>query len=99
MEAVTFPLQTTVVWLFSTITTDSKPSKGDTERVWVAATVMEGMEGAEEASFLSGHREAAPMSFLDISIVVFRLVKVLVAGQFGDMDCCRDWKIFQKKEK
>lgn len=44
MEAVSFPLQTTVVWLFSTITTDSKPSKGGTERVWVGATVMEGVE-------------------------------------------------------
>ena len=54
IKATSFSLQTTVVWLFSTITIDSKPSKGGTERIWVGATVMEGVEGAEEASFLSG---------------------------------------------
>ena len=95
METVSFPLQTTVVWLFSTIATDRKPSKRGTERIWVGATVMEGVEGAEEASFLSGHRETAPMSFLDISTVEFRLVKELVAVKVGDLHCCRDWKIYK----
>ena len=42
MEAVSFTLQTTVVWLFSTIATDRKSSKRGTERIWVGATVMEG---------------------------------------------------------
>ena len=65
MEAVSFPLQTTVVWFFSTFATDRKPSKGGTEWVLVEATVMEEVEGAEEVSFLSGHREAAPMSFFE----------------------------------
>ena len=36
---------------------------------------------------------------LDISIVEFRLVKNLVAGKVGDLDCCQDWKIFKEKGK
>ena len=88
MGVVSFPLQMTMAWLLSTVATDSKPSEGDAEQVWVGDTDTEGGGCTEGVTCLSMCWEAAFISVLDIP--VWTLIEELVADGIGEF--CRDGK-------